>query len=296
MIFTFKDGHSLDCDISSLIDDLDDKISKETTRAKKAEADLQGNINIEASTRSNADTTLQSNIDNEISRATKVESTLTTNLSKEIQDRKDADTTLQSNLQSTIDKKVAKSGDIMTGNLSVPTISDTTSITLKEGGTIGVSGNQHLDITAMYPRFTNLQDSTSNANRPVLLVQEGDKAIVKAKSTFSYNGVTDTVNANLLNVTGSVTSAGTIKCKDITSSNNVTISLPSTKGTMARVEDINALDMTEIKPSASETISSVKQVDGKVSVSKQSISISQNQINDAVTGSEVDTMLEEVFK
>ena len=58
---------------------------------------------------------------------------------------------------------------------------------------------------------------------------------------------------------------------------------------------IDALDMTEVKPSASETLSSIKQVDGKVSVVKQTISISQTQINDSATGDEVTTMLAEVF-
>ena len=58
---------------------------------------------------------------------------------------------------------------------------------------------------------------------------------------------------------------------------------------------IDALDMTEVKPSASETLSSIKQVDGKVSVVKQTISISQTQINDSATGDEVTAMLAEVF-
>lgn len=58
---------------------------------------------------------------------------------------------------------------------------------------------------------------------------------------------------------------------------------------------IDALDMAEITPSAGETISSIKQVDGKTYVSKQTISISQNQISDSATSDEVIEMLSEVF-
>ena len=54
--------------------------------------------------------------------------------------------------------------------------------------------------------------------------------------------------------------------------------------------------MTEVSPSASETLSSIKQVDGKVTVSKQTISISQTQINDSATTTEVTEMLDELFK
>lgn len=58
---------------------------------------------------------------------------------------------------------------------------------------------------------------------------------------------------------------------------------------------IDNLDMTEVKPGASETISSIKQEDGKVTVSKQTISISQTQINDSATTTEVTKMLDELF-
>lgn len=60
-------------------------------------------------------------------------------------------------------------------------------------------------------------------------------------------------------------------------------------------DTIAALDVAELTPAASETISSIKQVDGKISVAKQTIAITQSQITDAATASEVTSMLTEVF-
>ena len=47
LIFTFKDGHKLDCDISALIDDLDRKIVDETSRAMAKEDQLQSDLDSE---------------------------------------------------------------------------------------------------------------------------------------------------------------------------------------------------------------------------------------------------------
>lgn len=69
LIFTFKDGHKLDCDISDLIDDLNKKIEDEEIRATNKEDEIQSNLDIEAKTRKEDDDTLTSNLNNEIERA-----------------------------------------------------------------------------------------------------------------------------------------------------------------------------------------------------------------------------------
>lgn len=47
LIFTFKDGHTIDCDISDMIDDLNTKIDNETTRAKSVENEISNNLDNE---------------------------------------------------------------------------------------------------------------------------------------------------------------------------------------------------------------------------------------------------------
>lgn len=63
LIFTFKDGHSLDCDISSMIDDLNTKIDEETTRATTKENSIESNLNKEIERSTKKDTELENSID-----------------------------------------------------------------------------------------------------------------------------------------------------------------------------------------------------------------------------------------
>ena len=64
------------------------------------------------------------------------------------------------------------------------------------------------------------------------------------------------------------------------------------------IDDVNKriddLDYSSTN-SSDKTITSITQTDGKVNVVYDSITIIQSQITDAVTGSEVDNMLKEVF-
>lgn len=67
----------------------------------------------------------------------------------------------------------------------------------------------------------------------------------------------------------------------------------------SNIDDVNTrIDNLDYSSTASadKTITSITQADGKVNVVYNSIAITQSQITDAATGSEVDAMLEEVFK
>ena len=78
------------------------------------------------------------------------------------------------------------------------------SITLPEAGDINVVDNQHLDLTAHYVRLPNIHETenTVDSYRPLLLAQDTDNAILKARTTLAYNGKTDTLKAT--NYTGKV--------------------------------------------------------------------------------------------
>lgn len=60
-------------------------------------------------------------------------------------------------------------------------------------------------------------------------------------------------------------------------------------------DQLTALAMTELKPNADETLSSIKQTRGQVTVEKQSIKIKQDQIVDMSTDEEIEDMLNELF-
>ena len=138
LVFDLVDGTTIECDISDMIDDLNEKLSvlttnlnseitraegeeqrieskaeslveaeeeraegeeqrietkaenlvtAEETRATTAEQTLQSNIDTEATTRSNADTTLSNLLTAETNRATGAENTLDLKIDQEIQDR-----------------------------------------------------------------------------------------------------------------------------------------------------------------------------------------------------------------
>lgn len=96
---------------SALQDALDDEIQAR----KDADTTLQNNIDTEAQTRATNDATLQNNIDAEAQTRATDDSTLQANITAEATAREEADTILQEN----IDGKVSKSGDTMTGELTL---------------------------------------------------------------------------------------------------------------------------------------------------------------------------------
>lgn len=75
------------------LNDLDQKISAETNRAKNAESVLTNAIATEKDRAESAESTITTNLQNEINRSTQQDTAHTTAINKEIQDRKDAITT-----------------------------------------------------------------------------------------------------------------------------------------------------------------------------------------------------------
>ena len=140
--------------------------------------------------------------------------------------------------------------------------------------TSGVTSNT---VAQVETNKTNISSHTSNTSNPhkVTATQVGLGSVVN-----TGDSATPVSGGTTKFTTGG---AYTLKTSLETSINNVSAK-------------IDALDMTEITPSAGETLSSIKQVDGKVTVNKQTISISQTQINDSATTTEVTQMLDELFK
>ena len=140
--------------------------------------------------------------------------------------------------------------------------------------TSGVTSNT---VTQVETNKSNISSHTSNTSNPhkVTATQVGLGSVVN-----TGDSATPVSGGTTKFTTGG---AYTLKTSLETSINNVSAK-------------IDALDMTEITPSAGETLSSIKQVDGKVTVNKQTISISQTQINDSATTTEVTQMLDELFK
>ena len=140
--------------------------------------------------------------------------------------------------------------------------------------TSGVTSNT---VTQVETNKSNISSHTSNTSNPhkVTATQVGLGSVVNTgDSATPVSGGTTKFTTG-----GAYTMQTTLQ----TSINNVSAK-------------IDALDMAEITPSAGETLSSIKQVDGKVTVNKQTISISQTQINDSATTTEVTQMLDELFK
>lgn len=140
--------------------------------------------------------------------------------------------------------------------------------------TSGVTSNT---VTQVETNKSNISSHTSNTSNPhkVTATQVGLGSVVN-----TGDSATPVSGGTTKFTTGG---AYTLKTSLETSINNVSAK-------------IDALDMAEITPSAGETLSSIKQVDGKVTVNKQTISISQTQINDSATTTEVTQMLDELFK
>ena len=67
LIFTFKDGHTIDCDVSDMIDDLNTKIDNETSRAKESESQIQSNLDDETTRAKDVENDINSKIPTEAS-------------------------------------------------------------------------------------------------------------------------------------------------------------------------------------------------------------------------------------
>lgn len=129
LVFTFKDGHSLNCDISSMIDDLNTKLTKETTRATTKETELENSINKVNTKIDNLDYSSSNTTDKTIVSLTQTDGKINAtykniqitqyqvndlvndlesiklNISTESADRKDADNSLQEEVD-TINSKI----------------------------------------------------------------------------------------------------------------------------------------------------------------------------------------------
>ena len=92
---------------------------------------------------------------------------------------------------------VSKSGDTMAGTLGVPSIEGVNSITLDEAGKIGTTGT-HIDITAEYPRCTNLHTTSGDTDWDFMLLSSNDNAMLKGND-LTYNSGTKTLNVPTIN-------------------------------------------------------------------------------------------------
>lgn len=139
-----------DTALQNSIDNLQDSINAEETRATGAENALSTRITNETSARQSADTTLQSNIDAEVSRATGVEnglsgqiSDLSTALSNETSARQSADSTLDGRITDIVNGStpVAKAGTLVDGNGPISEGTDTKPVKFVDGVPVAITND-----------------------------------------------------------------------------------------------------------------------------------------------------------
>lgn len=218
LIFTFKDGHSIECDLTDMIRDLQDEITKVNARIDaldyyntKLDGEYLDGITqtggLISVTKKSFDTTL-------------TDTSVIAPQSKVVKAYVDAETLRAETVEDSLGNDIASLGD---------------------------------DVSDINDRLNSeiLRANQSEAQiQAKLEIETGNRT--NADNTLQSN--IDTVNKRIDNLDYS-----------------------STAG-------------------ADKTITSITQVDGKVNVIYNSIAITQSQITDAATGSEVDAMLEEVFK
>ena len=253
LIFTFKDGHSIDCDLTDMIKDLQNEITKVNSRIDALDyynAKLDGEY-IDGITQTGG-----------LISATK----------------KSFDTVLTDTSVIAPQSKVVKAY-VDAETLRAETAEDSL-------GDDIVSLNE------------DLSDINSRLNSEILRANQSE-AQIQAKLEIETNNRIDadnTLQSNIDDVNDALNEL------DDRLSKELELEIQNRKAAdetlQNNIDDVNKriddLDYSSTN-SSDKTITSITQTDGKVNVVYDSITIIQSQITDAVTGSEVDNMLKEVF-
>ena len=253
LIFTFKDGHSIDCDLTDMIKDLQNEITKVNSRIDALDyynAKLDGEY-IDGITQTGG-----------LISATK----------------KSFDTVLTDTSVIAPQSKVVKTY-VDAETLRAETAEDSL-------------GDNIVSLSE------DLSDINSRLNSEILRANQSE-AQIQAKLEIETNNRVDTDNTLQSNI-DDVNDA--LNELDDRLSKELELEIQNRKAAdetlQNNIDDVNKriddLDYSSTN-SSDKTITSITQTDGKVNVVYDSITIIQSQITDAVTGSEVDNMLEEVF-
>ena len=103
--------------VQNAINDTQNALNNEITRATKAENTLQTNISNEVTRATKAENTITSNLNNEITRAKNAEKQLQTNIDNEVKRGKDAEKQLQTNIDTEI-TRATNAENTLTANLN----------------------------------------------------------------------------------------------------------------------------------------------------------------------------------
>lgn len=278
--------------------------------------DLNGLVTAEQEARIAADKALQGNIDAEVTRAKGVEGGLDTRVSA-IEDKIPSEASSTNKLadKAFVNSSIATATATFRGTKETKAeikaltgdLNDYCYLIVKDATT---------GLVKQYDRYkytTEVSEETGNWEFEYTLnnssftaeqwaaITSGITADLVAKIGSSESAIADEAAARQAadkvletNINAEITRAKTAEAQEVTDRKaGDEATLASAKTYVDNT--IADLDVAELTPSASETISSIKQVDGKISVAKQTIAITQSQITDAATASEVTSMLTEVF-
>lgn len=189
---------------------------------------------------------------------------------------------------------VATSGSYndLSNTPTIPTVNNNT-ISITQNGTavdsFTLNQNSNKTIDVKDEKVKQTQISSSDNNYPLLLAysangteetqytwKDTNLTLNPSMKQFTYDGA---IRGNIFEFYLHGISVGSISYN---SSNNSVVTLPASSGTLALQSDItsaiNDLDVASTSISASETLATIKEEDGKVSVTTQDISIKSNQI------------------
>ena len=263
LIFTFKDGHTLDCDISNLINDLNKKISDESTRATNKEKELQDNLDNEIKRAKDKESELQSKLESEASTRKTNDDTITTNLNKEIERATNKENELDTSI-SNIDEKQTQDLNKVKDELTKKINDDIDALDVERVGEDGkylkyISEENGKIVSELNTFDTTIGDEASNINAP---------------TTFAVKDYVDT-NVNTLNtrVTNEVeTLNNTITVKESALNKTIqendekqTTNLNKTKEDLITKinDDINSLDVDQVGEDG-KYIKFIKEENGKI--------------------------------
>lgn len=290
-------------------------VKEETDRAVEKETELEDKLTNETSDRETADTNLQSNIDieknritAEITRATEAEKVLTTNLTQEIADRKEADknlddkitdldtnltteitnrtnadTELQTAIDNEIDRAEAKE-DELNSVITTEVADRKTAITAEEKARgdkdTELEGLITTEITRAKEAETNLETALTGKINDVntdLINHKEDKANPHevTKSQVGLSNVDNTSDADKPVSTAQEAAISTAKSEAIKDSKEYT------DGEVTKVNNkINEMDFISEGGLNSKTLTSLKQIDGKITEAIfEDIDITTSQIS-----------------
>lgn len=145
-------------------------------------------------------------------------------------------------------------------------------LTIHDGKTLTVKDSVTLAGTGTATFNKNL---TVNKNNMILVADDADRTL-----TISGENKTIAGAGTILTLGGNLTTTGAFNTTFV-QKGDFTFNLPTSAGTLARIEDIQNLDVEGTDSfGAGKTIKSWSQVDGKISITSQPISIASSQIND----------------